>query len=405
MFFRGIINLSDEIKYETFLFPVLLFLLFILARCAYVSLAKSSSADKYYLLAFTYRSALLAIILILAYLNIVLPYAVYDDETYSLGAAGYINNYEGGNLYSEIIKIIYYIFGNNSINGRFFNIFLASISVYPLYNILINILKSEKAINAAIIAYIFLPYDAFWSVFEVKDILLLCIMIFYIDIILNIEKMISSNKKKALIILYLILILLFGILAEGIRRGTFFLMSLGAFLNISIKVSSRRKVLIITILVLCLFLWLVFGLNNITVSPVAKYRLYQYWIKTQIGQGSIYNWFLITEPSNIWKLPFTILAYIMSPFPTIRKMNLGYPFFLSFGSVLKIFSIPCLLLGMIKIRILLERIRFAFLVLFIPLLIVSMWNFTNFRQGIAYLWIFVISYGAFIESWKVKIKT
>jgi len=385
------IDQGSNIKLGTFLLPFFLYLLYTIIKGYYKFLPDIKVVEKLFILSIIYRVLFLIIILHLSELGIIKPFAVFDDETYSFIAD------EGipikTNLYQSILIYLYNFFGKNTLVGRFTNLFISSISLYPISSILSKIIKIERARKIVLLLFAFLPYEALWSIFEVKEVLLGFVLIIYLDFSLKVIYYEYKKRNIQYFVLNLLIILFLSIIANGIRSGMFYIM----IISLIASLLAKKKKFVVAIIIFLLAL-VIFYLTNINEDDLNKYYLYKKWIRTQLSEASIYNWFLITEYADIWKLPITFIAYCISPIPTPRKIILGQPFFISIGTILKLFSIPFILFGMFKIYKLAKKISYLIIVFIIPVIFISIWNFTNHRQGQAYIFIYFISFGLFLED-------
>jgi len=378
MSFISIPGIPAQISLNILLYPVLLtcFWIFILVEFKKYKFFELST--KYFIIAFLYRTFLLFILFSISHKYTEILWGFIDDRTYSQFASGvYEIDKNMINYYHFFLKYVYIIFSQNTYIGRGINIFLSSISIFPLSVVLDRLgIVSKKTIRITLKLYTFLPFEAVFSLFEIKDLLILFILLLYS--VVTFEKVLNSRK----FVLRIFEIAFLSFVAEGLRSLLGFLMLLIFLINLGKNSHLRKEVFIILIsLFLCLLLFInKFNIYDIIIEDYNDYLKYTKWIFTQIGETSIYRFFIILDPKQFYKFPISFLAYLIYPLPTSLP-SINVPFMFSIGKWLKLLSIPLVLLGLMGLPICLKRLKSLSLIFVIPLLTISALNFTNYRQG------------------------
>ena len=300
-----------------------------------------------------------------------LRYFVYDDETYHLFAMGerWVDSLNG---YHVFIDYIYNLFGHSSLNGRLVNLFFSLYTFYPVAIIEYNMTNGESMLATKLTALS--PFMVFSSFFEIKDIGL---MFFYTCL----YAIINQHQGK-ISVKQAVMLLIIAVFSESLRHGAGVL-PIGIFvLNFCLKgigTSKLQRILTATIeIFIGVFMVLYVGMDYITELTVTLDR-YQRWIVTQFSEYSVYNWFVVTSPVDIWKLPFCFLLYVMQPLDLLDGSG---RFFAEFGMVAKVFEVPILLMSIVFLPKYIKQEKWASLILILPLAFLSGVNLTNAREGL-----------------------
>lgn len=306
---------------------------------------------------------------IVVWLESKMSFLVYDDETYYKFAAFDIGQALNG--YNVFLHWLYWVFGKSSLNGRIVNITLSLLTIYPLASIENN-LNDETSFMAAKFCALS-PFMVFISFFEIKDIILM----FSFTASYALIKEYIKTRNKWIIVLLIIL----GFVGEQIRT------SMGvipiAVLLVSIIVQgfgkTRRQRIFSSVIVLAIIVGcgLYIGQGYINDASL-KVENYQTWIFTQFSESSIYNWFVITKLTDIWKLPFCFVLYALQP---LNALDGSGRFFMEWGMLAKILDVPVLLMSMWWLPQYIKKEKLYAILFILPYAFVSGINLTNARQG------------------------
>lgn len=302
-------------------------------------------------------------------------FLVYDDEIYYKYAMEIYNAsdiYEV-NGYHIFLRYAYLLFGKSSITGRLINIVFASVSVYPLSYLETSICDGERLTATKLLA--FSPFMMSVSLFEIKDILMLLLLVLGYALIFK-----FSSEKKFKTLLFIVII---SVLSESVRTGAGFILvglCLTKILSDANKMSARirfffRLFCVAFIVVGCVIM---FG-SELGGKYYLKFSNYQKWIFTQFSSSSIYNWFVITKISDIWKVPFSCFLYILQP---LNALDGSGRVFAEYGLFLRVVEIPVLLSALLFIYRFIQKEKLNSILLIIPYLMLSCINLTNAREAI-----------------------
>lgn len=327
-------------------------------------------ADKYFIISMLIRCLVFILFIFLIFDKT--PFAITDDETYYKFAAGLIS--DETREYAFFLKNIYNIFGISTLRGRIVNIFLSSMTVYPITYIENSFSDSNKLIATKL--FVFLPFQLFFCMFEIKDILLLwAVMNTYMSI-----KILKEDNRN---ILNWIITFIFIYISEMFRSTAGIVSLLVLILIIFFDKESKNKkeifVKLFIILVFIIIIIIVFFKSEYGGEMILSLDRYNRWIETQINTNGIYNFLRIRTIKDIWKLPISCFMYIIQPLTGLYNTNRLYS---DYGFILRIFDLPIIMLSILGIRCYLRKENYFFIIFLIPLIFLSAVNLTNTREFI-----------------------
>ncbi len=308
---------------------------------------------------------------IVIFLQSKMSFFVYDDEVYYKYALQGLESNSVENGYYVFLSWLYDNFGRTSLNGRIVNAVVGLMTIYPIACIERNLNKNTSFFASSFFAIS--PFIIFISFFEIKDIILLfCFTASYALI-----KEYVATKQERLFLLILPLCLI----SEQIRTGMGVIPITILIISIILKNmgnSRRNKIFsIIFIFAAAISAGSYIGQEYIN-NAVLKIDKYQNWILTQFSGQSIYNSFVITKISDIWKLPFCFVLYALQP---LNALNGTDRFFFEYGMFAKMIDIPILLMSMWWLAKYVKVDKLYSLLFLLPYAFVSGVNLTNARQG------------------------
>lgn len=313
-------------------------------------------------------------------------YLVWDDETYHGFAMGTINDMSlyGTNLYYGLLRVLYSVFGKTTVTGRLTNLFFSVATIYPLSTIEYRLNSETKYSATRFFAYS--PFMIFISYFEIKDIMLL---FFFVSAYALVKRLTEEIN-----VLYLLLLVAICVLNERFRSGSGVLPIAVLILSRirglgSNKVQKRLFIAISTVIVIAVALYI--GQDYLQYG-IYRIDRYQNWILRQFSESSIYNKFVITKITDIWKFPFCFLLYSLQPL----DMLLGnMRFYSEFGMIAKIVDVPVLFFSILFLPAFVKKEKWNSLFFLIFYAFNSCINLTNARQG---FFLYPIMYLMFYDS-------
>jgi len=308
-------------------------------------------------------------------------YLVYDDQTYHEVAMG-LQEARDDNAYYSFLTWVYAIFGRSSMNGRLINLFMSLMAIYPTAIIEKSIITRTnfRATKLASLS----PFMVFCSFFEIKDIILLFTFTGTYATLKLFEK---KHKKRQLLLLTF-----FCVISEMFRSGMGILPIGILIFKMLIKGigQSRFERFFSAMVGLMIGIGAIFYVgSSYLLEAGLQLDRYQRWIFTQFSESSIYNQFVITDISGLWKLPFCFLLYMIQP---LNALDGTQRFFSEFGAFAKLLDVAPLLIAILFMPRFIRREKWDSLLLFIPLSFVSAINLTNSRQGYFLYPLLYISY-------------
>ena len=299
-------------------------------------------------------------------------YLVWDDENYHNFAMRSINEASlySTNLYNYFLRFLYDLFGRTTLTGRLTNFFFSIATIYPLANV-------EKRLNAkteytGTKFYAYSLFMAFISFFEIKDIIVMFLFVSSYALV----KRISEKRNMW----HLLLLFSICLLSEQFRSGTGVLpIAILVLSNIHAFGTTRlqRRFFLLFSVAILVVVGVYIGQDYLAEGTIRIER-YQRWIFTQFSSESIYNWFVITEITDIWKAPFCAVLYVMQPLDMLAG-NMRY--FSEFGMLAKAFDVPVLLFSVFTLPLYVRKEKWNSLFFVTLFLFISCINLTNARQG------------------------
>ena len=297
-------------------------------------------------------------------------YLVYDDQTYHEVAMG-LQVVRDDNAYYSFLTWVYGLFGRSSMNGRLINLFMSLMTIYPTAIIEKSVITRTNFGATKLVALS--PFMIFCSFFEVKDIILL----FSFTGAYATLKICERKHEKWQFLLFAS----FCMISEGFRSGMGILpIGILIFKRLIKGIGQSRLERFLSAMVgLTIGIGVVSYVGSSYLQE-AGLRLdrYQRWIFTQFSENSIYNQFVITDISSLWKLPFCFVLYMIQP---LNALDGSRRLFSEFGTFAKLLDVAPLLIAILYMPRFIRREKWDSLLLFIPLSFVSAINLTNSRQG------------------------
>lgn len=312
-----------------------------------------------------------------------MPFFVFDDQTYyqyASRAIGASNLYELG-FYHVFLRTVYDAFGASSLNGRLINVLLASSAVYPIAYIEGHL--SGRGCLLATRLYSFMPYMFFSSCFEIKDnIALFLYMTVYALLIAY-----SEHRSKTDLILAVPLLILSEEVrsTSGVLPAVIFLYSI-IFSRKSLSPMSKKVGYFMVGAAVVLAAIYIFSEG--TSEYLNTLDDYQTWITTQFSSSSLYNFFIVQSPEDIWRVPFSVVLYLLQP---LTFLDGSGRVFADIGGILKTLDIPIVCLALRWLPRYVSKEKERSLMLVVPLVFLACVNLTNAREGIyIYPFIYII---------------
>jgi hypothetical protein len=332
---------------------------------------------------------------------------VWDDLLYHELARSHGNAViESGNFYFGLLSFAYGLFGDTTLVGRMINIALSSLCIYPVALIFCHLNIKKAYIKMALLIFSIIPSMAAWSIFEIKDIIIQFALLASIGIY------ITQVNNKSISICAVFALLLMGYVLEKSRSGAGLILLISLILQLLKDLKIKGHLTNISRVSLSLSAILIIVLLNHTgvlgapiESVPTKLQQYRTWNYRQIQEGVFRDRLIVSNVGQIWKLPVSFIAYLISPIPRI-DLSPQLPFMIEFGGIIKAFEFPLLIAGLLLIFNIVKRLGYLVLPFIFPLLFLVLYNPTNWRQGVAYMPIFYISGIAFfIKILKCSPKT
>lgn len=308
-------------------------------------------------------------------------YLVYDDQTYHEVAMG-LQAARDDNAYYSFLTWVYTMFGHSSMNGRLINLFMSLMAIYPTAIIEKSIITRTNFRATKLVSLS--PFMVFCSFFEIKDIILL----FTFTGAYATLKLFERKHKKW----QLLLLAFFCVISEMFRSGMGILPIGILIFQMLIKGigQSRFERFLSAVVGLMIGIGAFFYVgSSYLLEAGLQLDRYQRWIFTQFSESSIYNQFVITDISGLWKLPFCFLLYMIQP---LNALDGTQRFFSEFGAFVKLLDVAPLLIAILFMPRFIRREKWDSFLLFIPLSFVSAINLTNSRQGYFLYPLLYISY-------------
>lgn len=299
------------------------------------------------------------------------PFAVFDDEQYHLLAMG-MQALREPTSYSTFLSYVYLVFGASSLNGRLVNVILGVAAVYPLAYIERIVVGRDSRVATWLYAVV--PFQIFWTAFEVKDVALVLVYLWAYAVLCRW----SSAKASASSVACLAVL---ALLTEQLRTGMGVLILLVAALQYLDSSARRPRVLRIAVgaAVLGAVVLLASAEASVYFYATIDYLSdYQEWVPTQFSDSSIYSLLLIRDVGDLWKVPICMVVYALQPITGLAGSG---RLFIDYGWVLRAFDVGVQIAGLVVAPVVLRRERARALLFLVPYMFVSCVNLTNARQG------------------------